>query len=171
MKFKKVMRLVLTVIIILFMGIVVGRVTATHEEIIVERVIEKEVEKVVESKIDGLAKIYLVKFIDIIEQVAAFPTYEERYQNTLGMKMLASEEYKMWDSLLNEIYMELKGILQTEDMEKLNEQQCQWIAHRDYTAEADGKEYEGGSMQGLIVITSKSSITKERCLELINIYM
>lgn len=164
-------KIIITVVsvAILVTGIVVGRVTTPTKE----RIVEKEVEKIVEveSKTSGLAKEYLLKFIDVREKVAALPTYEEQYQTTMGMKFLASEEYKMWDDLLNDIYAKLKETLSPEEMDKLTELQVQWIKHRDETAEADGKEYEGGTMQGLIVISSKGYTTKERCLELIRTYM
>ncbi len=153
----------------LFIGFIIGRFTAPVKE----KLIEKEVEKIVEveSPTSGLAKKYLSKFIDIQEKVNNLPYDEEQYQTTIGMRQLASQEYEMWDTLLNEIYSELKNTLSTEDMGNLTALQVQWISDRDSTAEATGKEVEGGTLQPLVITSSKSETTKERCLELIKDYM
>ena len=77
MRFKKIAFLVLPPIITLLFGVFIGRITKPLEvnviENQVETVVEKEVEKIVEveklveieSKTSGLAKIYLLKAIDI----------------------------------------------------------------------------------------------------------
>lgn len=174
---KKNILLTLVLIAMLLTGVTIGRVTSPVKEKIIEKEVavevEKEVEKIVEveSIYSGLAKKYLFKFIDIQEEVSKLPYHEEEYQNTFGMRKLASEEYEMWDTLLNEIYSELKNTLSTEDMDKLTSLQIQWIEDRDVTAEAAGKEVEGGTLQPLFITSSKSQTTKERCLELIKDYM
>lgn len=153
----------------LLIGFIIGRFTSPVKE----KLIEKEVEKIVEieSPTSGLAKKYLFKFIDIKEEINKLPYHEEEYQTTIGMRQLASQEYEMWDTLLNEIYEELKNTLPTETMDELTSLQIQWIADRDSTAEAAGKEVEGGTLQPLFITSSKSQTTKQRCLELIKDYM
>ena len=117
MRFKKIAFLVLPPIITLLFGVFIGRITKPLEvnviENQVETVVEKEVEKIVEieSKTSGLAKIYLLKAIDILDIISRQPTYEDYYQTTLGMRELASEQYTLWDNLLNEIYKELQSVL------------------------------------------------------------
>lgn len=160
---KRNISIALFSILILLIGIFIGRFTSPV----------KEVEKIVEvtSPSSDMTKKYLSKFIDIQEKVNNLPHNEEKYQTKLGMRELASEEYEMWDTLLNDIYSELKNTLSNEDMDKLINLQIQWIADRDAIAEEVGKEAEGGSLQPLLINTSKSQTTKDRCLELINDYM
>lgn len=166
---KKSIIIVFILLATLSTGVVAGRLTTPVKEKIVEKEVEKIVE--VESPTAGLAKKYLLKFIDIQEEVNAFPYHEEKYLTTAGMLQLGGQEYKMWDALLNEIYDELKNTLSTETMDKLTALQIQWIADKDAIAEAAGKKAEGGTMQPLLVISSKNQSTKERCLELIKDYM
>lgn len=166
---KKKLTIALLLILMLLIGLIIGRVTSPVKE----NIIEKEVEKIIEVKSpnSGLAKKYLCKFIDIQEEINKLPHNEEKYQTTIGMRELAAQEYEMWDTLLNEIYSELKNILSKEDMDNLTDLQVQWISDRDSIAEAAGKKAEGGTLQPLLITTSKSQTTKERCLELINDYM
>ncbi|MGG7213615.1 lysozyme inhibitor LprI family protein [Clostridium nigeriense] len=162
---KKSIITIFILVATLLIGIVIGRFTSPVKE----KLVEKEVE--VQSPTAGLTKKYLSKFIDIQEEVNKLPRDDEQYQTTIGMRELASQEYEMWDTLLNEIYSELKNTLSTEDMDKLTALQIQWISDRDATAEAAGQKAEGGTLQPLLITSSKSQTTKERCLELIKDYM
>ena len=166
---KKNIIIVVILLATLSTGVIAGRLTMPVKE----KVVEKEVEKIVEveSPTTGLAKEYLFKFIEIQEEINDFPYHEEKYLTTAGMRELGSQQYTMWDTLLNEIYAELQNTLPTETMDELTSLQIQWITDRDTKAEAAGKEAEGGTMQPLLVISSKSETTKERCLELIKDYM
>ena len=166
---KKNIIIVVILLATLSTGVIAGRLTTPVKEKIVEKEVEKIVE--VESPTTGLAKKYLFKFIDVQEEVSKLPYDEEQYQTTIGMRELASQGYEMWDTLLNEIYSELKNTLSTEAMDKLTALQIQWISDRDATAEAAGKKAEGGTLQPLLITSSKSQTTKERCLELIKDYM
>ena len=166
---KKNILIVVILLATLSIGVIAGRLTTPAKEKIVEKEVEKIVE--VESPTTGLAKKYLLNFIDIQEEVNDFPYHEEKYLTTAGMLQLGGQEYKMWDALLNEIYDELKNTLPTKTMDELTSLQIQWITDRDTKAESAGKEAEGGSMQPLLVISSKNQSTKERCLELIKDYM
>ena len=166
---KKNITIALLLVLTLLIGITIGRFISPVKETLIENEIEKIVE--VKSPTAGLAKKYLSKFIDTQEQVNNLPHNEQEYQTTIGMRELASQEYEMWDTLLNEVYSELKNILSTEDMDNLTNLQIQWISDRDTIAETAGKKAEGGTLQPLLITTSKSQTTKERCLELINDYM
>lgn len=158
---KKNIIIVVILLATLSTGVVAGRLITPVKEKIVE----------VESPTTGLAKKYLLNFIDIQEEVNDFPYHEEKYLTTAGMLQLGGQEYNMWDALLNEIYDELKNTLPSETMDELTSLQIQWISDRDATAEAADKKNEGGTMQPLLVISSKRQSTKERCLELIKDYM
>lgn len=168
---KRNILITLILIVLLLTGVTIGRFTSPVKEKLIEKIVEVEKIVEIESPTVGLAKKYLLKFIDVQEEVNKLPHNEEKYQTTIGMRELASQEYKMWDTLLNEIYSELKNTLSTETMNELTSLQIQWISDRDAKAEDAGKEFEGGSIQPLIITSSKSQTTKERSLELIKDYM
>ncbi|AWE07313.1 hypothetical protein DCE79_07960 [Lysinibacillus sp. 2017] len=83
----------------------------------------------------------------------------------------ASERYKKWDAELNEIYEVLKAQLSAEQMNKLREEQRNWIKHRDETAKEASLKYEGGSMEPLEYVTTLANLTRDRCYELVEKYM
>lgn len=83
MRFKKIAFFVLPSIITLFFGVFIGRITKYSAVKVIEKPVEKIVE--VESKTAGIAKIYLLKAIDILDIISRQPTHEERYQTTVGM--------------------------------------------------------------------------------------
>lgn len=162
-------------LIILLAGILIGGTIgyfiAPHK--VEEVVVEKEIEKIVqvESKSNALAKPFLKKYIAVLEEANALPWNDENYYSTAGMISLAGQEYTLWDDLLNEIYQELKDVLDDSTMDELTNKQVEWIEYRDNKAEEAGKEVEGGSMYGLVITSSKAATTKERCFELIDLYM
>lgn len=81
------------------------------------------------------------------------------------------ERYKKWDTELNEIYGLLKEQLSTEQMDKLREEQRNWIKHRDEAAREASLKYKGGSMEALEYVATQASLTRERCYELVAKYM
>ncbi|MDV4149868.1 lysozyme inhibitor LprI family protein [Clostridium sp. AL.422] len=90
---------------------------------------------------------------------------------TLEMTEAASKEYEQWDYMLNDIYSYLREILTSEEMDKLTEEQLNWIALRDKKAEEADKEFEGGTFAPVNKILSLKTTTKERCYELVELYM
>lgn len=78
---------------------------------------------------------------------------------------IASQVYKKWDDMLNEIYGLLKDKLPSEDFEILKEEQIQWVSDRD--SEEDGIEY----VDDEDYTETLATLTKERCYELIGRYM
>lgn len=98
---------------------------------------------------------------------------KEKYDSgiTLEMSEAASKEYKQWDYMLNDIYSYLRQILTSEEMNKLTEEQLNWINLRDKKAEAAAKEFEGGSFDPINKLLSLKTTTKERCYELVNSYV
>lgn len=90
---------------------------------------------------------------------------------TVSMKAAADETYKRWDTALNDIYSMLKQRLSASEMAELKEKQVAWITYRDETAKAESLEYKGGSMESLQYMATQSRVTKERCYELVELYM
>jgi uncharacterized protein YecT (DUF1311 family) len=91
--------------------------------------------------------------------------------NTIEMKSAASQEYERWDKALNEIYGVLKQQLSSDDMSKLKAEQIKWISDRDVKAKEESLEYQGGTAEQLVYISSLAETTKERCYELVDKYM
>lgn len=79
---------------------------------------------------------------------------------------------KRWDDMLNEIYALLKVQLTESEMKELKSKQLNWIKYRDKTAENEAyAESGGGSLYNVVYNGSLARLTKERCYELVNIYM
>ncbi|WP_379145855.1 lysozyme inhibitor LprI family protein [Paenibacillus sp. sgz500992] len=90
---------------------------------------------------------------------------------TASMIEAADKEYGRWDAALNEIYQVLKQQLPKDEMAKLKEKQLKWITERDETAAKAAAEFEGGTMEPLEYAATQSGVTKERCYELVELYM
>jgi uncharacterized protein YecT (DUF1311 family) len=97
------------------------------------------------------------------------PLYDEG--TTVSMIDATTEEYQRWDKALNEIYTELKQQLSASEMADLKEKQLAWITYRDETADEASLEFEGGTMEPLEYTAVLGSVTKDRCYELVKLYM
>ncbi|WP_226036575.1 lysozyme inhibitor LprI family protein [Aquibacillus saliphilus] len=79
--------------------------------------------------------------------------------------------YNKWDEELNKIYKVLKEQLNTKQMDKLRDEQRNWIKHRDEAAKESSLKYKGGSTESLEYIAMQASLTRERCYVLVAKYM
>lgn len=95
------------------------------------------------------------------------------YENgiTSEMKEAESITYERWDNALNEVYGVLKTQLSSAEMDALRQEQRKWITDRDNTATAESLEFEGGTMESLQYLSTLARMTKERCYELVTVYM
>jgi len=116
-------------------------------------------------------QLYLEKLSDLEDSLNA--SLKEKYDSGITQQIVeaASEEFEKWDDMINEVWSELKGQLAEEDMDKLTEEQINWIKSRDEKSEAAANEVKGGTMEPLSRVTSLAISTKERCYELVNEYM
>ncbi|WP_413306028.1 lysozyme inhibitor LprI family protein [Bacillus sp. 1P10SD] len=96
---------------------------------------------------------------------------EEAKTTMVEMEKQEADRYKRWDEALNEIYGVLKEQLDTEQMEKLKEEQRKWIKHRDEAAKEASLKYEGGTTEALEYVATQATLTRERCYELVAKYM
>ena len=113
---------------------------------------------------------YILKLNNIEEGLADLQDLNDE-GTTVSMKAAAEETYKRWDTALNEIYNALKEQLSTSEMAELKEKQVNWITYRDETAKDESLEYKGGTMESLQYIATLAGVTKERCYELVELYM
>ncbi len=97
------------------------------------------------------------------EQLAA--QAEETLQAAMtqtDMNLAAAELYRIWDDTLNIAWMYLKQELDQETMQQLTTEQLAWIAEKEATVAAAGAEYEGGSMQGMVMNLEAAELTRQR---------
>ena len=100
-------------------------------------------------------------------------TKDTRYESSVTVDLVdaASEEYKLWDDKLNEIYSYLQSILPEDEMNNLTKEELQWIAIRDEKSEEAAKKNEDGTIAPFNKIMSLISNTRDRCYELVNNYI
>lgn len=97
------------------------------------------------------------------EQLAA--QAEETLQTAMtqtDMNLAAAELYRIWDDTLNIAWMYLKQALDQESMQQLTAEQLDWITEKEHAVAAAGAEYEGGSMQGMVMNLEAAELTCQR---------
>lgn len=119
------------------------------------------------SENSQLKEQYLNELNTIEQEIESKPDGETQME----MEEIAAETYKTWDAALNKIWKELEKQLPTEEMDKLRVEQRIWIKLKYETASKEASEYEGGTMESLVEISTQAQVTKERCYELVEIYM
>ena len=113
---------------------------------------------------------YLAKIADVENGIKELdPVFENGTQIELTEAQV--EVFERWDALLNEIYKELEKQLSPNDMDKLRAEQKNWLTSRDEKAAEVASKYEGGSMKNLEYASVQAQLTKERCYELVELYM
>ena len=75
--------------------------------------------------------------------------------------------YQIWDSDLNAIWSELKNTLDEEAFEQVLAEQREWIKTKEAAVKEAGAEYEGGSMQPMVMSLKAAELTKIRVYELL----
>lgn len=83
------------------------------------------------------------------------------------LNTLTEELYKLWDTELNQIWSELKNSLDEDTMQKLTDEERNWISGKDKEVREAGAQYEGGSMQAMAENEKAAELTKNRVYELI----
>lgn len=146
--------------------------TSINERIQQQKAAETLAEKERELAASSVSKKdkYLQKLYTIETEVTAL-YYVSENGTTAEMKEATAAMYKKWDDALNEIYGVLKVQLSSGEMSQLREKQRQWIKYRDRTAKAESEAYAGGSFEAVQYVRTQADLTRERCYELINIYM
>lgn len=150
--------------------------TVTNEEMGTKEETEKTSDQLPEEKEETTAndtttnqkETYLNKLNETNEKTESMEAVDS---STYALKDVAHKQYEAWDDLLNEIYGVLEKQLSAEEMSQLREEQRDWITHRDETAKEASLEYEGGTMEQLEYVTVLANETKERCYELVEVYM
>lgn len=77
--------------------------------------------------------------------------------------------YRLWDSLLNEIWQRLKDTKEAGEMKELTGKEREWISWKEQQISEAGAEYEGGTMESMIRAQKGAELTRERVYELMEI--
>lgn len=114
----------------------------------------------------------LKKIITYNETSAA--SLEESITNDILTQLEYNEKtkelYDLWDSLLNRVWEVLKQTQDTETMKILTAEQLKWIALKEQEIAKAGAEYEGGSIQPMVMNQKAAEVTKVRVYELMKIF-
>ncbi len=82
--------------------------------------------------------------------------------NQADMNIAAANLYQVWDDTLNIAWRFLKAELEPEVMERLTAEQLDWIAEKEAAAAAIAEEYQGGSIQGMLIGMETAELTRQR---------
>ena len=82
----------------------------------------------------------------------------------------ANEEYDLWDSLLNQMWSYLQDNLDAAEMERLSNEEHDWIAEKEKAMKDSIKGFEGGTMQPMVEFGTGADVTKKRVEELFGRY-
>lgn len=80
----------------------------------------------------------------------------------------ADELYSLWDRELNDIWKRLNQTLSADEMQKLYDEEMDWVAYKENAAKEAGKKYEGKDYRSFIEYQKSAEITKERVYYLLN---
>lgn len=142
------------------------------EKMILEAEVEinNSIKENAEQNSASLKERYLAKLSDVENGLKELdPVFENGTQ--IELTEAQAEVFERWDAVLNEIYKELEKQLSPNDMNKLRAEQLKWLTHRDEKAAEAASKYEGGSMKNLEYASIQAQLTKERCYELVELYM
>lgn len=81
----------------------------------------------------------------------------------------SQELYEMWDWALNSVWGVLKQTQDAEAMSDLTVEEREWIALKEQAVADAGAEYEGGTIQPMIMNLKAAEMTKARVYELLEL--
>lgn len=111
-------------------------------------------------------KFCLLAFLFFSVNVYAACNDTDRNASQMGMNLCSYEDYKHADAKLNLLYKKMMTALPKQEAENLKRYQQNWIKQIDKKCKEEGGDYEGGSMQALVVNSCYSAVTEKRNSEL-----
>lgn len=87
----------------------------------------------------------------------------------MDMNISSSELFRAWDVLLNDIFQYLKQTKPSDEFQKIQEDELDWIVEKEAAIEATQNEYAGGSIMPLMANCTAIDYTKQRCHYLISL--
>ena len=105
-------------------------------------------------------------FILLVAFTLLFSGYSLFAQTQTEMNEKAYKDYQKADSEMNKVYQQLIKILSKEDKKMLVTAQKNWLKFRDSHCKFESEQYNGGSIQPLILSTCLSEQTEKRIADL-----
>lgn len=93
---------------------------------------------------------------------SAFALNCKNAQTQAALRQCSAQDYEREDSRLNKTYRALMGRLDGAGQTKLQEVQESWVKYQDLHCEYMAAQYEGGSMQPLVLSTCLTDLAKQR---------
>lgn len=106
--------------------------------------------------------IYRNSFNEIDNYIAT-----NEFMSQLDYNITTKLQYDNCDYLMNYLWDLIKYNTDKDTFAKILEEQRAWLKYRDEQIEKDGSEFEGGSMQPMIMNSTGASLTLKRCEELV----
>lgn len=108
---------------------------------------------------------YRERLEEIDSQIKKVRT-ENTDSNTYSVKNTADYEFRLWDTVLNEMYTVIMDQMSDEEKEKLKTEEREWMRKRDTAAREAANKYNGGVLEGVEYTASMAASTRERAYEL-----
>ena len=132
-----------------------------------KRVLNAKSKEEVVAIVKEISKSEYIRKINQIEQGLSNLDYLNARALNFEFKEVEMEIYNSWEKALNEIYEALSQQLTSSEMAILREEQHQWIMERELTAKKES-QHESGTLDSLKYLSVLTSLTKERCYELMD---
>lgn len=100
------------------------------------------------------------------EQSAELEAELQKAATQADMNEISGQLYQLWDDTLNVIWGIMKTNLNPELMDQLTVEERTWITGKEAAVKEAGAEYEGGSIQSMVMNTKAAELTRERAYEL-----
>lgn len=87
-------------------------------------------------------------------------------QTTVDMNLCATQEFQAADKKLNQVYQELKPLLNSKQQQRLTAAQRTWVKFRDESCSYEAGRFEGGTLAAPTYGYCRARITQERVKDL-----
>lgn len=158
-------------VIFIYSSLLVGCSNKVSEEILENNNKLRVGKSTNEGNIASKKDIYLEKLDQLEDKLNVKLKDKYASPKTHDMIDAANEDFKEWDDMLNEIYSILEEVLSKEDMDKLREEEIDWINIKEIKSKEAADKYKGGTIEPFMALSSLVDSTKRRCYELVNEYM
>ena len=81
----------------------------------------------------------------------------------MGMNGLSAQLLELWDNELNSLWTRYVDLLDEGEKAEAIKEENAWISDKEAKVLEEGAEYEGGSMQGMVMNDVEKRLTRERC--------
>lgn len=91
----------------------------------------------------------------------------KKADTTYDITMYSNEFNKQYDTLLNDIYNYLKGVMPENEFKKLQDDEIEWINEKETAIKKNVQEHQGGSMNAYTASLTSLDYTHKRICEVL----